>query len=163
MDINKELPEIKNNIKYYYDKEPKKVLEVLTEYVKQVKENVNMKTVLYFQNFNKFKMKLENNKLEEFTKELKNSENINLIICDDYKKFKKVEFDSWYRNIQNDTDGIWIGTGLYDQNLFKISKITKEMGYIYKNNFGFVVKDGRAELFKTIELEEYKVGDNDDE
>ena len=31
------------------------------------------------------------------------------------KKLKKAEFDTWYRNIQNDTDGIWIGTGLSDQ------------------------------------------------
>ena len=163
VDINKEISEIKNNVKYYYDKEPKKVIDMLIDYIKKIKENNSIRTVLYFQNFNKFKMKLESSKLDEFTKEIKNSENISLIISDDYKKFKKVEFDSWYRNIQNDTDGIWIGTGLSDQNLFKMSKITKEMGNNYNNNFGFVIRDGRAELFKTIELEEYKVGDSNDE
>ena len=106
-------------------------------------------------------MKLDNNLLENFTKEIKNTENISLIIADDYKKIKKSEFDNWYRNIQNDTDGIWIGTGLSDQNLFKMSKITKEMGYNYKNNFGFVIRDGRAELLKLIEQKENKVGDQD--
>lgn len=163
VDINKEIPEIKSNIKYYYDSNPQEVIEMLIDYIKQVKENNNIRTVLYFQNFNKFKMKMENKKLEELTKELKSTENINLIISDDYKKFKKVEFESWYRNIQNDTDGIWIGTGLSDQNLFKLSKITKEMSNSYMNNFGFVIKDGRVELFKTIELKEYKVGDTDEE
>jgi len=165
VDINKEVPEVRNSISYYYDNEPKKVLEMLTDYVKRLKETMNngVRTVIYFQNFNKFKTRLESIKLEEFTRELKNSENINLIIADDYKKFKKLEFDTWYRNIQNDTDGIWLGTGLSDQNLFKISKITKEMSFTYRNNFGFVIRDGRAELFKTIELEEYKVGDADDE
>lgn len=165
IDINKEMPEIKNNIKYYYDSEPKKIMDILLNYIKKLKDNTgnNFRTLLYFQNFNKFKMKLETSKLEDFTKELKNMENINLVIADDYKKLKKSEFDTWYRNIQNDTDGIWIGTGLSDQNLFKMSKITKEMSDTYKNNFGFVIKDGRAELFKTVELEKYKVGDYDDE
>ena len=65
--------------------------------------------------------------------------------------------------IQNDTDGIWIGTGLSDQNLFKLSKITKEMSSTYKNNFGFVITDGRADLIKTIELEEYRQEGDDDE
>ena len=161
IDLNKELPELKGKIKYYYDSEPSKVYDILLDYVKRIKENIGLKTVLYFQNFNKFKLKLDNMKLEDFTKEIKNSENISLLIADDYKKLKKAEFDTWYRNIQNDTDGIWIGTGLSDQNLFKLSKLTKEMSSTYKNNFGFVIRDGRAELFKTIELSEYKLGEDD--
>lgn len=163
VDINKEVSSLKGKIKYYYDSEPSKVYDILLDYIKRIKENTSVKTVLYFQNFNKFKLKLDTIKLEDFTKEIKSSENISLIIADDYKKLKKSEFDAWYRNIQNDTDGIWIGTGLSDQNLFKLSKLTKEMSSIYKNNFGFVIKDGRSELFKTIELSEYKLGDDDNE
>ena len=36
------------------------------------------------------------------------------------------------------------------------------MSYSYKNNFGFVIVDGRADLIKTIELDEYKVDDEDE-
>ena len=76
IDLNKELPELKGKIKYYYDSEPSKVYDILLDYVKRIKENIGLKTVLYFQNFNKFKLKLDNMKLEDFTKEIKNSENI---------------------------------------------------------------------------------------
>lgn len=164
VDTNKEIPEVKNSIKYYFDNNPTNINNILIDYIKRLKENsnVNVKTLIYFQNFNKFKMKLDNNLLEDFTKEIKNTENISLVIADDYKKIKKSEFDTWYRNIQNDTDGIWVGTGLSDQNLFKMSKITKEMGYNYKNNFGFVIRDGRAELLKLIELKENKAGEDDE-
>jgi hypothetical protein len=72
-------------------------------------------------------MKIEDSKLEDLTGKIKKLENVIIIIADDSKKLKKVEFDTWSRNIQNDTDGIWIGTGLGDQNMFKLSKITKEM------------------------------------
>ena len=163
VDLNKEIPEIKARIKYYYDDNSTNIANLLIDYIKRLKENtINVRTVIYFQNFNKFKMKLDNSLLEEFTKEIKNTENVSLLIADDYKKLKKSEFDTWYRNIQNDTDGIWIGTGLSDQNLFKLSRITKEMGYNYKNNFGFTIKDGRAELIKTIELSNSETGDKDE-
>jgi len=124
---------------------------------------IDLKTIVYFQDFNKFKIKVDMKKLEIFMNEIKYLENINIVIADDYKKIKKYEYDSWYRMIQNDTDGIWIGTGLSDQNLFKLSKITKEMSSTYKNNFGFVITDGRADLIKTIELEEYRQEGDDNE
>ena len=163
IDINSEIPETKNFIKYYYDREPSQVIDILIDYVgKIMNSSVKFRTIIYFQNFNKFKMKIEDSKLEDLTGKIKKLENVNIIIADDYKKFKKVEFDTWYRNIQNDTDGIWIGTGLGDQNMFKLSKITKEMEKVYKNNFGFVIKDGRGQLIKTIELPEFKEGDDDE-
>lgn len=164
IDSNNEIPELKQIIKYYYNSEFKKVMDMLIEYAKKVKEsnNQSIRHIIFFQNLNKFKMKIEAAKLEEFTKEIKELENFNIIIADDYKKIKKSEYDGWYRNIQSDTDGIWIGSGLSDQNLFKLSKITKEMGALYKNNFGFVIRDGRAELIKLIELEQIKGGDNDE-
>lgn len=90
IDLNKELPELKGKIKYYYDSEPSKVYDILLDYVKRIKENIGLKTVLYFQNFNKFKLKLDNMKLEDFTKEIKNSENISLLIVDDYKNLRKL-------------------------------------------------------------------------
>ena len=61
---------------------------------------------------------------------------------------------NWYQNIQNSTDGIWIGTGLSDQTVLKLSRLTKEMDKTYKNNFGFYVADGRAELIKLVEIME---------
>ncbi len=160
IDINKEIPEVSNIIKYYYDNNPDKIIDILIHFLRQVKTNsIGFRTIIYFQNFYKFKLKININKLDEFTNELKSIETVNLIIADDYKKIKKSEFDTWYRNIQNDTDGIWIGTGLSDQNMFKLSKLSKEMERTYQNNFGFIIKDGRAELIKTIELSEFKEGD----
>lgn len=164
IDFNNEISEIRNYIKYYYNNDSNKVMDMLIAYIKNIKENnAKIRSIIYFQNFNKFKMKLDNSKLDDFSNEIKNAENINVIIADDYKKLKKHEFDTWYRNIQNDTDGIWIGTGLSDQNLFKLSKITKEMNNNYKNNFGFIIQDGRGELIKTIELEEFKIEGDDSE
>ncbi|MGM9881847.1 MAG: type VII secretion protein EssC [Bacilli bacterium] len=154
VDINKELAEIKGIVKYYYDSNPEKVINLLMEYVEKIKtiQSYTTRTLIYFQNIAKLKSKVEESSIEKFTKLIKGLENINIIVTSDYKQLKKSAYETWYKNIQNDTDGIWIGTGLSEQNIFKISKITKEMGARYKNNFGFVIKDGMADIFKTIEL-----------
>ena len=158
------LSDMKGSIKNYFNEDSNTVIELIINYIKKLKnsDNKNIKTVIYFQDFNKFKNKVDSKKLDEFAREVRYIDNISIIIVDDYKKIKKFEYDYWYKNIQNDTDGIWIGTGLSDQNLFKLSKLTKEMSYSYKNNFGFVIVDGRADLIKTIELDEYKVDDEDE-
>ena len=162
VDMNSDLIDLRGMIRYYFNENPNNVIDLLIDYIDKIKDK-NIKSVIYFQDFNKFKIKVDDKKLETFVKSIKYLENISIIIVDDYKKIKKSEYESWYRNMQNDTDGIWIGTGLYDQNLFKLSKLTKEMGNTYKNNFAYVITDGRADLIKTIELEEYREqGDNDE-
>ena len=154
IDMNNNLTDMKSVVRNYFNDDANRLKN----------SNIkNLKTIVYFQDFNKFKIKVDMKKLEIFMNEIKYLENINIVIADDYKKIKKYEYDSWYRMIQNDTDGIWIGTGLSDQNLFKLSKITKEMSSTYKNNFGFVITDGRADLIKTIELEEYRQEGDDNE
>ena len=44
---------LKNHIKYYYDSEPKKIMDILLNYIKKLKDNTgnNFRTLLYFQNF----------------------------------------------------------------------------------------------------------------
>ena len=160
--MNSDLIDLRGMIRYYFNENPNNIIDLLIDYIDKIKDK-NIKSVIYFQDFNKFKIKVDDKKLEDFVKSIKYLENISIIIADDYKKIKKSEYDTWYRNMQNDTDGIWIGTGLYDQNLFKLSKLTKEMSNTYKNNFGYIITDGRADLIKTIELEEYREqGDNDE-
>ena len=165
IDMNNNLTDMKDVVRNYFNNDANKVMDLLIDYVNRLKNSniKNLKTIVYFQDFNKFKIKLDIKKLEIFANEVKYLENISIIIADDYKKIKKCEYDSWYRIIQNDTDGIWIGTGLSDQNVFKLSKLTKEMSGTYKNNFGFAITDGRVDLIKTIELEEYKQEGDDDE
>ncbi len=162
IDMNSDLIDMRGMIKNYFNEDSNAVIDLLIDYVNKIKHR-DIRTVIYFQDFNKFKIKVDSKKLETFIKSIRYLENISILIADDYKKIKKFEYEPWYRIIQNDTDGIWIGTGLYDQNVFKLSKLTKDMSSSYNNNFGFVITDGRADLIKTIELSEYRVDGDDDE
>ena len=88
-----------------------------------------------------------------------------MIICDSGKALKSLDYDTWYSDIKNATDGIWIGRGFADQQNFRISKVTKEMSANYANNYGWYISESSAELMKVIEFNETlnKGGDDDEE
>ena len=56
-----------------------------------------------------------------------------MIVVEDYNKLKSYCFDSWFTTIFNLNNGLWIGRGIVDQNLLRLSTMTKEMTKDYKN------------------------------
>lgn len=78
------------------------------------------------------------------------------VIADSVDKFKKIEYDDWYRNTVNNTRGIWVGDGIANQFAIKLSKTSKELYDEIGNKFGYTVERGIPVLVKFIE-------DGDDE
>lgn len=110
----------------------------------------------------KLKVRATSTKIESLCSSIKTSENSNIIICDSTKNLKSIDFDKWYTEIKNNSDGIWIGSGLAEQQTFRISKITKEMSLKYNNNYGFSINENDADLIKLIEFND-NINKDDDE
>ncbi len=100
------------------------------------------KNKLKFENSSKFGSLFENSKDLSL---------INYIFIDSQDKIKKIEYDSWYKTVVNNTQGIWIGNGISDQFSLKINSVTKELRQEIPDNFCYVVKKGKAELVKYVE------------
>ena len=99
----------------------------------------------------KSKLKLENqNKLEEFFNKAKGLNIINFIIIDSIDKIKKVEYESWFKDNFDSSNGIWIGGQFDDQFTFKISIRTDELKEQLTDDFCFVLKHGKPVLVKYI-------------
>ena len=73
------------------------------------------------------------------------------ILADSVDKFKKVEYDDWYRNTVNNSRGIWIGDGIANQFAIKLTKTSKELYEEIGNRFGYVVERGIPVLIKLLE------------
>ena len=104
---------------------------------------------------------MKNSILDDLSNEIKTTENANMIICDSARELKNLDFDKWYSNLKNSTDGIWVGKGLSDQTLFRLTKLTKEMSNNYTNDFGYIVSDSNGELAKLLSFN--IEGDNQNE
>ena len=111
-------------------------------------------TVIFISGLDKFmaKLSLENKKLVgnmfELAKELNK---YCFLVADSVDKFKKVEYDDWYRSTVNNTRGIWIGDGIANQFSIKLTKTTKDLYDEIGNKFGYVVERGTPVLIKLLE------------
>lgn len=154
IDVNKILPSIKDKIINYYDSDLENIFDKISDFVDR-QENKN--TILIIYGVNKLKSLFsDTKKIENLFNKSKTLENFNLILCDGAKKLKEIDYDSWYTNIKNNTDGIWIGKGFGDQSVFRINRLTREMNNNYKNDYAYCVTESDAELMKVISFDAKK-------
>ena len=73
-----------------------------------------------------------------------------IILSDSSDSLNTVSFESWFKLQVSVSDGIWIGNGITDQYLFKISKVTMDMYQELPEQFGYVVNKGKVNLVKLL-------------
>ena len=153
IDFDKMISEIKGKKHiYYYNDNLKEVFEKLLEYEKR-EAVAQIKVIYYFYGVSKVKNNTDlTTAIDALLKEIKNHDNHRMVFVDGAKKIKSIEIDSWYSPYKNNSEGIWIGKGFSDQQVFRIPKISKEMSANYSNSYGYVLMDGEAILTKAIEF-----------
>ena len=156
IDTLKLLPSLKNKIYgekkiNYYNTNFDMLMDKFIE-IEKDPQNTKYKLLYIFYGVERLKSKVSPDKLDDFFSLIKTNENSSVVFCDGAKNLKNLDFDTWYSKIKSNTDGLWIGRGFSEQQVFRISKITKEMSLNYKNNYGFYLNDGTPELIKLIEF-----------
>ena len=139
-----------------------KVVDSLKEYNTKVQEvlnqnNMNPRSVKDMPNnvcmvigIEKFFNKLDEDHKTAFKEILSTNKEVaktNFIFVDVPGAFKKFEQDDWYKAAVNANDGIWIGGGVTQQYLIKLtiqltsfSNITNEFGVYVKNGMPIIIK-----------------------
>lgn len=111
-------------------------------------------TLIVLSGLDKFMTKLSPDNKKNFGKIFeigKELEKYCFLLVDSVDKFKKVEYDDWYRATVNNTRGIWIGDGIANQFSIKLTKTTKDLYDEIGNKFGYVVERGNPTLIKLLE------------
>lgn len=144
-----------NLIKYFYNDSFEKVMESLNDYFEKLKEYRNNKNqVIIFYGFDKFMNKLNNKALfEKFITSLKGNEISRIVLVDAANKIKNYGYESWYTSSFSSSDGIWVGKGIADQNIFKIGTIKKEYLEEFKNDYGIIINDSSLTVTKLIDFD----------
>ena len=100
----------------------------------------------------KFISKLDDEHSKTFKEILaqnKETAKINFIFVDIPSSFKKYEYDEWYKAVVNSSDGIWIGGGVTQQFLIKLTIQLTSLSNI-SEEFGVFVKAGMPTIIKMI-------------
>lgn len=156
IDSHNYLPKLKGKVNNYYNEELDNVINILNSFVKnQIKDPMLDKKILFvIYGLDKIKNEVsDTNKLATFINNIKESSNCYLIICDSEKNIKACEFEPWFNKAKNNQDGIWIGRGVNEQTLIKLSNYQKVNTDI-NNNYGISIKDTMPKIFKTIYFKE---------
>ena len=146
-DINEVFTELNSDITNVHD------TYVNSNYDKNAIANVPI-TVCIIGGIDKFQAKLSPDNKKLFGKMFENGKDLEkycFIFADSVDKFKKVEYDDWYRNTVNNNRGIWIGDGIANQFAIKLTKTSKELYEEVGNRFGYYVERGNPTLIKLLE------------
>ncbi len=165
IDTDKLINNVNSNIVYVntnFDDVIKKICDnmeyLYNEYVNGgYNENIlsnNRNTFIIFNSFNKLLLRInENNKKRFFDllEKVKNTDKFNFIISDLVDNMKKFEYESWYKNCINNSNGIWIGNGVADQSVIKTNIGFKKNNNEIKEGYGIVIKNSKTSLVNLIE------------
>ena len=111
-------------------------------------------TIVIVGGIDKFQAKLNPEIKKDFGKLFENGKDLGkytFVLVDSVDKFKKVEYDDWYRNTVVNNRGIWIGDGIANQFAIKLTKTNKELYEEVGNKFGYTVERGVPVLIKLLE------------
>ena len=141
-----------SNYQNYYTENIEKCFDGVISYIDQLITNKsNQQGVIIINGLNKFINNLsDKNKMTNLIKKLKEYEKISMLVVDDVSKIKQFSFEAWFNGFFIVNNGIWIGRGIADQNLLRVSNINKQMLVDITNDMGYLITDGSASLCKLI-------------
>ena len=149
----------KENVVNYYVDNFNEVMDAIGSYVNKKKEENVEQEIIIITGVSKFIEKIGDvNKFVSFLEEIKKYDKTHVIITDDILKLKKYNFEKWYQDNFYAQEGIYIGNGVSEQNILKISSYSSELAKQYKNNIGFHIQDG---VYTIIKLLEFTKGEDD--
>ena len=141
------------NYPNYYNNNLEEILDKINEYIKSLidKKSQDQGVILIY-GLDKFITKIDKKKFEELSTNIKKYEHISLIVVDDASKLKNYAYESWFSSIFSTSDGVWIGKGVSEQNILRLSNINREMTKEIKNNMGYLINEGSGTLCKLIDF-----------
>ena len=102
--------------------------------------------------FEKFFEKLDDEHKKIFKDILKHNKEalkINFVFVDIPSSFKKYEYDEWYKSNFDTDDGIWIGFGVTQQFVIKLSLQSAKFSNI-DSEYAIIVKNGMPLMIKLM-------------
>ncbi len=149
----------KNYINKSYDQSIDKIIEFL-EKSKEIKEK---NTVIVINSVGKLLGKLEDtNKISELFNKCQEVGNAFIVIFDEPSKISDLTYEEWFKKIDV-SEGLYIGPGVEDQNILKVSNYSRELSQKLPNNYGFYISEGNYNIIKLIEFERMEESEDDEE
>lgn len=75
---------------------------------------------------------------------------IHFVIMDSLAQFNHYNYEPWFKRQVTGSDGLWIGDGIADQYMLKLSKITNDLYEEIGNEYGYIITRNRPVQVKIL-------------
>ena len=159
LDPNNSIPEIKTKLSNYFVSDFDSKIDKIIDFIEKSKPDTN--NIIVINSISKLLDKVEDpGKVSELVSKIKMSDNSYFILFDEVSKIKDFAYEDWFRSIDI-SEGVYIGPGIEDQSILKISNYNRELSQALPKNYGYYIEEGVYNIIKLIEFE--KVGDDADD
>ena len=111
------------------------------------------KLCVFICGINDFINKLSDELKKKFSGILQKNNQMNLVsfvIVDNPDVIKTFAYDEWFKVGTDTSKGIFVGSGIDEQNLFKVAKITREDREEIPIDFGFIINNSKLVKIKLL-------------
>ena len=163
LDPTELLIDIKDSLTNYYSSDFDNVIDKIISFLNNQKtKDVNNVVVILSVTKMIGTLTDRDMKLTEFFNECEKSGNTHVLILDEANKIKNYMFDGWFSKVDL-SEGLYVGNGVVEQGVLKISSISKELSNPVPPNYGFYIVEGMYSVVKLIEFEKIEVIDDDED
>ena len=89
-------------------------------------------------------------KLGTLIEKAENVYKIHFVLIDSYAQFNEYNYETWMKRHVTGAEGLWIGDGVADQYLLKVSKVTSDLYEDIGNEYGYSINRNRPTLVKLL-------------
>jgi len=150
IDTEQVLSSIGGMVNTYVDKNFEEFILQFEKFLDEKIEGKNIRLLCIIAGLEKFQGSMNEKKFNGFFHGIKMFDNVNLIFVDSSYKLKKVSFEKWYTSVTNNSNGIWIGSGFVEQNVFNCSGIGPAHREKIDKQFAWIIKNNEATLAKIV-------------
>lgn len=143
----------KSEFPNYYTNNLKDVVKAITEYVDRLVDSGSTKEgLLVFYGIDEIMKSFDDQTmLDALTMAVKKYEKIGILFAESNNKYKGITFNKWIKNVLSTGNGIWVGNGVSNQSVIMCST-NRAMQAKIKDDLGYVISDGTAELGKLLDF-----------
>ena len=143
IDSEKLLEEYKDTVNTYISDGFKEILPELIEKIPTDKS-----TIIFICGVEKFKGSVEAADYTKLFNTIKANENVKVVLIESAFKIKKFAFEPWYIDLFVNINGIWVGTGITDQGIIRVTDLNVRYKINIDNTFAWLVRNGIGQVTK---------------
>ncbi len=126
---------------------------IIPALIQEVQNQTDTNIIIQINGISKIREKLGDNAEQYITalaNSVINSQNSYLIISDNYTTYKMLQVETWYNDIVDHKQGIWIGPGIDMQVLFNTGNLSSEIKNAEMPDIAYAITKSDAIAFKRI-------------